>query len=64
MATEHHKPGRDNGIQYGLSPIAQAVVRTSKEHFNTDYGPHADWLGVGGADPHHPHVCEEVEHGQ
>ncbi len=63
MATEHHKPGRDIGtLQNGPKTFAQALAQMSAEHFNTTYGPHPDWLGVGGADIHHPHVRGEVDH--
>jgi hypothetical protein len=66
MATEHHKLGREKGTaRTGLSPVAQAIVRTSQRHFNpADYGDHAELLGVGGGDFHHPHAGEEVEYGK
>ncbi len=61
METEQ-KLGQAHGATQGLSPIAQALVKQSSQYFNTDYGLHADLLGVGGADAHHPHILMEVEH--
>lgn len=81
MANEHHKLSRDKGTQSGLSPIAkalgkpahgqseaaQAILRTSANHFNPDhYGgkESADLLGVGAGDFHHPHAREGVGYDQ
>ena len=62
MKTEHQLgqlPGKDT---CGLSPTAEAIVQTSRNHFNpTLYGDHAELLGVGATFPH-PYVNEGVEY--
>jgi hypothetical protein len=65
MATEQDKLGQPNGIERsGPKTFAQALVRTSAGYLNTDYGNHANELGVGGPGFHHPHTHEEVNHGK
>lgn len=64
MKTERQL-GHNGTTTRGLSPIAQALVKQSAEHFNTDYGNvSVDELGVGGPNFHNPSQKEEVEHGR
>lgn len=65
MKTEQQL-GRNGKQPTRLSMIARALMHTSRQHIEPPkpYGEHAELLGVGGADIHHPCAHKEVGHGK
>lgn len=61
MKTEHQLGQLHGKNTRGLSSIAKAVMQTSRDHFNSRYGEHAELLGVGATFPS-PSVYKGVEH--
>lgn len=66
MKTEQNQLGQTIGTpNRRLSPIAQAVMKQSAQHFNTDYGhTNVDELGVGGPSFHNPCTPKGMENGR
>ena len=61
MKTEHQLGQLHGKDTRGGSSIAKAVMQTSRDHFNSRYGEHAELLGVG-ATFTPPSVKEGAEH--
>lgn len=63
--TEQKKLGQTHGITQGFIPSVKALLGISNDHLiPKPYGDHAELLGVGAADAHHPRIHTEVGHGR